>query len=92
VSQPADRRPAADAAASIVGGDRHNGHVMPSDVVGTEAPRALRADAERNRRRLIAAASEMFSEHGIDVGVAEIAERAGVGRERCFATSRPSRT
>jgi AcrR family transcriptional regulator len=57
---------------------------MQSDVVETEVPRALRADAERNRRRLIAAASEMFSERGLDVGVAEIAERAGVGRGTLF--------
>jgi AcrR family transcriptional regulator len=50
----------------------------------TEAPRVLRADAERNRRRLITAAGEMFCERGIDVGVAEIAERAGVGRGTLF--------
>ncbi|MGH3262314.1 MAG: TetR/AcrR family transcriptional regulator, partial [Trebonia sp.] len=46
--------------------------------------RALRADAERNRRRLLDAASEMFCERGLDVGVAEIAEHAGVGRGTLF--------
>jgi AcrR family transcriptional regulator len=47
-------------------------------------PRRLRADAERNRQRLIAAAIEMFGERGLEVGVAEIAERAGVGRATLF--------
>jgi AcrR family transcriptional regulator len=47
-------------------------------------PRRLRADAERNRRRLIEAATAMFSERGLDVGVAEIAQRAGVGRGTLF--------
>jgi AcrR family transcriptional regulator len=47
-------------------------------------PRRLRADAERNRRRLLDAATEMFCERGLDVGVAEIAEHAGVGRGTLF--------
>jgi AcrR family transcriptional regulator len=46
--------------------------------------RTLRADAERNRRRLLDAAQEMFSERGLDVGVGEIAARAGVGRGTLF--------
>ena len=46
--------------------------------------RPLRADAERNRRRLIDAATEIFCERGLDVGVGEIAERAGVGRGTLF--------
>jgi AcrR family transcriptional regulator len=46
--------------------------------------RALRADAERNRRRLLDAAGELFRERGLDVGVAEIAQRAGVGRGTLF--------
>jgi AcrR family transcriptional regulator len=49
-----------------------------------DGTRRLRADAERNRRRLLEAASEMFSERGLDVGVAEIAQRAGVGRGTLF--------
>jgi AcrR family transcriptional regulator len=47
-------------------------------------PKTLRADAERNRRRLLDAAYEMFSERGLDVGVGEIAARAGVGRGTLF--------
>jgi AcrR family transcriptional regulator len=46
--------------------------------------KTLRADAERNRRRLLDAAYEMFSERGLDVGVGEIAARAGVGRGTLF--------
>ncbi len=50
----------------------------------TPGERTLRADAERNRRRLLDAAEALFSERGLDVGVAEIAERAGVGRGTLF--------
>jgi AcrR family transcriptional regulator len=46
--------------------------------------RPLRADAERNRRRLLDAATEIFCERGLEVGVGEIAERAGVGRATLF--------
>jgi AcrR family transcriptional regulator len=46
--------------------------------------RRLRADAERNRRRVLDAAQELFRERGLDVGVAEIAQRAGVGRGTLF--------
>jgi AcrR family transcriptional regulator len=46
--------------------------------------RRLRADAERNRKRLLEAAEEAFRERGLDVGVAEIAQRAGVGRGTLF--------
>jgi AcrR family transcriptional regulator len=44
----------------------------------------LRADAERNRRRLLEAAEELFGERGLEVGVGEIAQRAGVGRGTLF--------
>jgi AcrR family transcriptional regulator len=49
-----------------------------------EGRKPLRADAERNRRRLIDAATEIFCERGLDVGVGEIAERAQVGRGTLF--------
>jgi AcrR family transcriptional regulator len=49
-----------------------------------EEPRRLRADAERNRRRLIEAATEMFCERGLEIGVGEIAHQAGVGRGTLF--------
>lgn len=41
--------------------------------------RPLRADAERNRERILTAAREAFAEDGLDVGLHEIARRAGVG-------------
>jgi AcrR family transcriptional regulator len=50
----------------------------------SELNRRPRADAERNRRRLLDAAAEVFGERGLDVGVAEIAQRAGVGRATLF--------
>lgn len=39
---------------------------------------ALRADAVRNRDRLIAAAAELFTARGVDVPLDEVAQRAGV--------------
>ena len=39
----------------------------------------LRADAERNRQRLLAAAKELFATRGLDVTLDEIARHAGVG-------------
>ncbi len=45
---------------------------------------ALRADALRNRRRILVAAADAFAESGLDVGVAEIARRAGVGAGTIF--------
>ena len=50
----------------------------------TPTERALRADAERNRRRVLDAAQELFRDRGLDVGVAEIAQHAGVGRGTLF--------
>lgn len=41
--------------------------------------RPLRADARRNRERVLAAASAVFAEEGSEASVAEIARRAGVG-------------
>ncbi len=42
--------------------------------------RPLRADAARNRARVLDAARTAFAESGLDVGVEEIARRAGVGK------------
>ena len=41
--------------------------------------RPLRADAERNRRRILVAAAEVFARRGLDAGLDEIARHAGVG-------------
>lgn len=47
-------------------------------------PRPLRADAERNRKRLLDAAAEVFAEQGLEASTAEIARRAGVGHGTVF--------
>ena len=57
----------------------------PSAPAALGAPRrALRADAERNRRLILDAAAAIFAERGLDAGVAEIAARAGVGSATVF--------
>ncbi len=77
----------------MIGGDARGGDsrgwrpvsaACENHTVMEEEPRRLRADAERNRRRLVEAAAEMFAERGLEVGVGEIAERAGVGRGTLF--------
>jgi AcrR family transcriptional regulator len=50
----------------------------------TTEERHLRADAARNRKRVIAAATTLFRERGLEVGVGEIAEAAGVGKGTLF--------
>jgi AcrR family transcriptional regulator len=42
-------------------------------------PTGLRRDAQLNRERIIEAARACFAENGLEVGVEEIARRAGVG-------------
>lgn len=41
--------------------------------------RPLRADARKNRARLLVAAEEVFAERGVSVPIDEVAQRAGVG-------------
>ena len=50
-----------------------------STEAGSRPSRPLRADAERNRQRLIAAAREVFAERGLHVPMEDIARHAGVG-------------
>jgi AcrR family transcriptional regulator len=50
----------------------------------TTAAQPLRADAQRNLERILDAAREAFAERGTDVGVEEIARRAGVGKATFF--------
>ena len=45
---------------------------------------ALRADAARNRERIVAAAMEVFAARGLEASTAEIAARAGVGEATLF--------
>jgi AcrR family transcriptional regulator len=44
----------------------------------------LRADASRNRERIVAAAREVFVEYGADAPLDEIARRAGVGNATVY--------
>ena len=45
---------------------------------------ALRADAERNRERILAAARDVFAERGLDAPLEAIARRAGVGQATLY--------
>jgi AcrR family transcriptional regulator len=53
-------------------------------TVSGPAENALRADAERNRGRIIQAAREVFAERGLEASLNEIARRAGVGVATLF--------
>jgi AcrR family transcriptional regulator len=44
-----------------------------------ETQRPLRADARRNRERILESARAVFAEHGIDAQMDDVAGRAGVG-------------
>jgi AcrR family transcriptional regulator len=48
-------------------------------TVTTSQDRSLRADAERNRLRILKAAQKAFAKHGLDVPMEDVAEGAGVG-------------
>lgn len=48
-------------------------------VPGGPGERPLRRDAERNRRRILTAATAVFTEHGLDATLDEVARAAGVG-------------
>ncbi|MEU8133417.1 TetR/AcrR family transcriptional regulator [Streptodolium elevatio] len=52
-------------------------------AVVRERPR-LRADARRNRERIVGAAREMFVEFGADVPLDDVARRAGVGNATLY--------
>ncbi|WP_202819205.1 hypothetical protein [Actinosynnema sp. ALI-1.44] len=45
----------------------------------TETERPLRADARRNRARVLEVAKQVFETEGLAVPVDEVAKRAGVG-------------
>src|SRR5438105_14248538 len=56
-------------------------HFFGGYMAGDDAEpvRPLRRDAERNRQRILKAASEVFTERGLGVSLDEIARHAGVG-------------
>jgi AcrR family transcriptional regulator len=47
--------------------------------LSTVAPRPLRADARRNRERILTASTTAFTQSGLETQVEDIARRAGVG-------------
>lgn len=59
-----------------------NGVIMDLLPLATASPTPVeRADAARNRLRILHAASELFGEHGVDhVSMDDVAARAGVGK------------
>ncbi len=61
---------------------------MPSQSVGPaqrpEPERRRRADAQRNYDLLVAAAREVFHDHGVDAPLDDIARRAGVGNATMY--------
>ena len=54
-------------------------HGAPDLARCADPVRPLRRDAQRNRQRILKAASEVFTEHGLDVSLDEVARHAGVG-------------
>ncbi|MFI7640654.1 TetR/AcrR family transcriptional regulator [Nonomuraea sp. NPDC049400] len=61
----------------------------PDSSLDRQPETGLRADAERNRERILAAARRLYASHGLGVSMACIAREAGVGKatlSRRFAT------
>jgi AcrR family transcriptional regulator len=56
----------------------HRGPRPPAQAGQPGSASALRADARRNRARILAAAEEVFSEQGASASTEEVARRAGV--------------
>ncbi|MGW5664432.1 TetR/AcrR family transcriptional regulator [Streptomyces sp. NPDC003758] len=52
----------------------------PAEVPGRQPEQGLRADAERNRDRILAAARRLYATEGLGVSMASIAREAGVGK------------
>jgi AcrR family transcriptional regulator len=59
-------------------------HSLSGIATTEQSSPALRADAARNRRRILDAAAAVFAERGLDASTAEIARRAGVGEATLF--------
>ena len=55
------------------------GHQENPGHGGAAGPKAQRADAARNRERLLEVAAEAFAEEGVDASLEKIARTAGVG-------------
>ncbi|GHH91568.1 TetR/AcrR family transcriptional regulator [Streptomyces capillispiralis] len=53
--------------------------MAPDSTAGQSSSRGKRADAQRNRQTVLAAAAEVFVTSGVDAPIRQIAARAGVG-------------
>jgi len=53
--------------------------VSTEESRGARPGRLLRADAERNRQRILTAAAELFTERGLEPSLDDVARHAGVG-------------
>ncbi|HXM06560.1 MAG TPA: helix-turn-helix domain-containing protein, partial [Candidatus Acidoferrum sp.] len=51
----------------------------PKAIPAEKSGRKPRADAQRNRERLLAAAKEAFTRYGADVSLDDVAKQAGTG-------------
>jgi AcrR family transcriptional regulator len=69
----------------VPAGSTNTSGVTPSEGLGSECDgatsieRPMRADAQRNREKILAAAEEIFALDGLTVPIDVVAERAGVG-------------
>ncbi|MER5322948.1 helix-turn-helix domain-containing protein [Streptosporangium roseum] len=74
----------------------HPSHNPPEEAAG-DGPTGtdlagLRADARRNRERILQAAREVFAHKGIDAPMSAVARRAGVGVATLPPLPHPRRT
>ena len=61
------------------------GHQTKRDLLAGARKRALRSDAKASHKALIAAARELFAEHGPDgLTIVEVAKRAGLNRSTAY--------
>jgi AcrR family transcriptional regulator len=74
-AEKSSRHDSVPAAAAAVEVSEHPGPEAPPSPL----PQKMRADARRNREKLIETAATAFTEHGVEASLEEIARRAGVG-------------
>ncbi len=63
----------------LVAMSRQPSERIPAESAAARGTRRLRADARRNRERVLQTAQQLFAREGLDVSLDEIARRAGVG-------------
>jgi AcrR family transcriptional regulator len=68
-----------DGSAAVAPSGIAPGGIAPAEAPPSEEDRPKRADARRNRERLVAAAREVFAEQGAGASMEAIAKKAGVG-------------